>query len=190
MRTVWGEVYTLLVQNWWSKKCRDFSFFLEHWVGLVAKKHPSFIPGVFGHLRRLDRQLGSSSEGSRWGTTPISEWEIFGRSEFVPKEMVGETKKNVMFCWYLKFGWVEILERFVLNVFWRFVLFFLGGRCSEFLVAPKMACLFFEGGNIRSKREFRVFFPAGHLWWFDSLRWCRTLPQWWVSSRAAWQGLR
>ena len=61
---------------------------------------------------------------------------------------------------------MEILERFVLNVFWIFVLLFLGGRCSEFLVAPKMACLFLKVEKFAQKESLGSFFQQGI--WGDS----------------------
>lgn len=110
------------------------------------------------YLGTSDDWIGSSDhprkdQGGEQHPFPVA---IFGRSEFVPKEMVGE-QKSTIFCWYLKFGWVEILERFVLNVFWRFVLFLFGRICCEFLVAPKMACLFLKVEKFAQKESLGFF---------------------------------
>lgn len=76
---------------------RDFSFFLEHWVGLVAKKTPQF----YSRCIWAPRTIGSAARiilgRIKVGNNTHFRMGIFGRSEFVPKEMVGEQKRQLFF---------------------------------------------------------------------------------------------
>ena len=92
---------TLLVQHWWSKNAGISLFFRAlGWVGSI--KTPQFYQVYLG---TSDDWIGSSDHPRKDQGVghPFPNGDvfcsvgIFGRSEFVPKEMVGEQKRKLFF---------------------------------------------------------------------------------------------